>query len=399
MVKGTDKPTSGAERPSGASTLRRLSAERERFDRLMAEVKALQSGEPNDGPTPTPTGRRSRGRGWMAAIDVVVLVIVINVLLVGTPLGAIARRIWAQVTNSPSDIRPLLSYFSQPTAAKIKLAPLQAALRRAKAARPKGSDKPADPLPMAVAFIFSEGTLEGRFFDVQLPKAGQRALRSVAVVWPGEAATAKQRQTALLQGLDRLRQQLGADEAAVAALAVDPDGLAFALQRAEVSGVEAPGAFAAFGAYLTHEQRQRAAPLVHGAFALAGAYSMAWPVEGKYRISSPFGMRSHPVLGGRRKHTGVDLAIAIGTPIKSAQAGRVTFVGADGVNGKYLRIDHGHGLTSTYCHLDAHKVAQGQLVKRGAVIADSGNTGRSTGPHLHFQVELSGTPIDPMLFR
>ena len=392
MVNGGDKPTS-------SSTLRRLSAERERFDRLLAEVKALQSGGPGEPPPPPPTLRAHHRRGWMAGVDVVVLLIVINALLVGTPLGAIARQVWAKVTNSPSDIRPLLSYFSQPAAAKIRLAPLQAALRRAKAARPKGSDKAADPLPIAVAFIFAEGTLEGRYFDVQLPRAGVQALRSVAVIWPGDAATAKQRQDALLQGLRRLRQQLGADEAAVAALAVDPDGLAFALQRAQVSGVENPGAFGAFGAYLTHEHRELAAPLVHGAFALAGAYSMAWPIEGKFRISSPFGMRSHPVLGGRRKHKGVDLAVPIGTPVRAIQAGRVVFAGADGVNGKYLRIDHGHGLTTTYCHLDAHKVARGQRVKRGAIIADSGNSGRSTGPHLHFQVELGRTPIDPMLFR
>ena len=396
MVTGKDDKT------TKSSITQRLSVERERFEALVAEFKALQGGGPTDSPTPprpTPLPRRRVLAAWMAAVDIVVLLIVIDALLFGTPLGAIAQRAWATVTNRPSDVRPLLSYFSQPTATKIKLAPLQAALQRAKATRPKDAAKPDDPLPASVAFIFAEGTLDGDHFDVQLPPAGIRALASVAVIWPGDAATAKQRQAALLQGLERLRGQYGADEAAVAALAVDPEALSFALQRAKVTGVAEPGAFEAFTRYLHHEARSAAGPLVHGAFALAGAYSMAWPIDGRQRLSSGFGYREHPVLGRRRLHKGVDVAVPVGTPVRSAQRGEVVFVGADGVNGRYLRIDHGHGLTTTYCHLDGQQVRRGQAVDRGQVVATSGNSGRSTGPHLHFQLELGGTPVDPMLFR
>ncbi len=396
MVTGKDDKT-----PKSSIT-QRLTVERERLDALVAEFKALQGGGPTDPPTaprPAPApGRRTRS-AWMATVDIVVLLIVIDALLFGTPLGAIAQRAWAMVTNRPSDVRPLLSYFSQPTAAKIKLAPLQAALRRAKATRPKNADKPDDPLPASVAFIFAEGTLDGEHFDVQLPAAGIRALASVAVVWPGDAATAKQRQESLLEGLARLRGQYGADEAAVAALTVDPEALSFALQRAKVSGVQRPGAFEAFARYLNHEARSAAGPLVHGAFALASAYSMAWPIEGRQRLSSGFGYRVHPVLRRRRLHKGVDIAVPVGTPVRVAQRGEVIFVGADGINGRYLRVDHGHGLTTTYCHLDGQQVRRGQTVDRGQVVATSGNSGRSTGPHLHFQLELGGTAVDPMLFR
>ncbi|MEL7238594.1 MAG: M23 family metallopeptidase [Planctomycetota bacterium] len=291
----------------------------------------------------------------------------------------------------------MLSYFSQPAKAKFKLASLQAALKRSKAAGRTASDK--DALPAAVAFLLSEGREEGIYLDVRLTASGRKALASVAIVWPGAAAPARQRENALYTALERLRKTFGGDEAAVAALAVDPESLAFALERARKSGGASPDRFDTFGRYLTHDQRRNAAELVHAAFALANGYAMRWPIDGNPRISSPFGYRTHPVLGRRRLHRGIDFAVPVGTPVFAAQAGRVTFVGEDRINGRFLRIDHGHGLTTTYAHLSRHRVTRGEVVSRSQVVGDSGNSGRSTGPHLHFQIDYAGNPVDPALFN
>ena len=375
----------------------RKSKERKRFEELLAEVKALQVGAEEVRLSTRAAGPRTP---WMALVDIVVLGLVLYLVIVGTPVGSLLRQGIGWMIDSPSgDVRPLLSYFSQPSQSKIRLATLQGALRRGRKIR-RAEDGPVDdPLPVAVAFLLSEGHQAGKYFDVRLNDAAQRGLASVAIIWPGDAATAKQREDALYQGLERLRQHLGTDEGAVAALVVDPDSLAFALQRAQVSGDAHPDRFEAFSRYLTHDDKEEAGPLVHSAFALTAAYTMAWPIAEKARVTSRFGYRVHPVLGQRRLHRGVDLGVPIGTPVLAAQSGEVTFAGADGVNGRFMRIDHGHGLTTTYCHLDKHRVQRGDEVRRGQAVADSGNTGRSTGPHLHFQVEFGGAPVDPELFR
>ncbi len=393
--KSTDRRLDGVDAADDRSP------ERRRFDALLAEVKALGRGGTSPGrPTKWSAGEAGRSwghKGWVP-VDVAVLLLVVYALLTGTPVGALAFGGWAWITGATSEVRPLLSYFSQPGRAKDRLQTLQKALRRGRSIRRNGQPI-RDPLPDAVAFLFADGRVEGEHFDVRLPEPARQALLSVAVSWPGDAATAEQRQRALLRGLERLRRHLAADEAAVAALRVDPESLDFALQRAKVSGAEFPGRFEAFGRFLGPEDRRTAGRLVNAAFALSGAYSMTWPIAGLPRVTSRFGPRTHPVLGRRRMHHGIDLGVRVGTPVLAAQAGRVTFVGADAVNGRFLRIDHGHGLTTTYCHLDRHRVKRNAQVDRGDHIADSGNSGRSTGPHLHFQVEFGGTPVDPEMFH
>lgn len=374
------------------------SPERQRLDALLAEVRALRGGGTDTGfrPPPPPATHRQR---WLLAVDLLVLSVIIYAVLTGTPLGALIRQGWGWAIGAPGDVRPVLSYFSQTTRARLNLAPLKEALERRVVRRRRGRERPSDPLPAAVAFLYADGRRDGPHFDVKLPLTARRALDSVAVTWPGEAAPAKLRQAALSKALARLRKHLGADEAAVAALEVDAESLAFALRRAEMSGHPAPTRFEGFGQYLPHAERIAAAQLVHGAFALRGAYSMAWPVASDASVSSPYGYRSHPVLGRRRLHKGVDLRVAVGTPVSAAQSGQVAFAGRDGINGRFIRLDHGHGLTTTYCHLDRIAVTRGQSVLRGDPIGESGNSGRTTGPHLHFQVEFDGTTVDPELFR
>jgi murein DD-endopeptidase MepM/ murein hydrolase activator NlpD len=119
-----------------------------------------------------------------------------------------------------------------------------------------------------------------------------------------------------------------------------------------------------------------------------------WPTEG--RITSRYGMRWHPILGGYRMHTGVDIAAVAGQPIIAAQSGTVLVAGWVRGYGLTVIINHGNGVSTLYAHTSAVLVSVGDYVERGAVIAKVGSTGLATGPHLHFEVRVNGEPRDPM---
>ncbi|MGQ9700608.1 MAG: peptidoglycan DD-metalloendopeptidase family protein [Candidatus Bipolaricaulaceae bacterium] len=120
-----------------------------------------------------------------------------------------------------------------------------------------------------------------------------------------------------------------------------------------------------------------------------------WPVRGT--LSSPFGPRIHPVYGVPSFHTGIDLAVPEGTPVRAARAGTVTYSGWENGFGLLVVIDHGDGYETYYGHLSKLMVVVGQRVSAGEIVALSGNTGLSTGPHLHFEVRYHGSPVDPLL--
>lgn len=113
-------------------------------------------------------------------------------------------------------------------------------------------------------------------------------------------------------------------------------------------------------------------------------------------IGDTFGMRYHPILHVKRPHKGVDFRAPSGTPIHAADRGVVIFSGWFGSFGKVVILDHGGDITTLYAHASRLVVERGQTVERGALIAYSGTTGLSTGPHLHFEVRLNGTPVDPL---
>ncbi len=185
---------------------------------------------------------------------------------------------------------------------------------------------------------------------------------------------------------------------AFAAWVVGPELWAAAAERALAhewetgeyvwAAVELPDAaqrtlYAAWAAALGHEARLR----------------IAWPVAAPHRVSSSFGPRIHPIRGVAHEHAGIDLAVPVGTDVHSANAGVVTAATEGRGSGRTLVIDHGHGLVTSYLHLDAFAVERGDRVERGQVVARSGATGRVTGPHLHFEVRLRGELIDPGPFR
>jgi murein DD-endopeptidase MepM/ murein hydrolase activator NlpD len=118
-----------------------------------------------------------------------------------------------------------------------------------------------------------------------------------------------------------------------------------------------------------------------------------WPVNGVLRSS--FGGRSDPFSGEGTFHTGVDLEAATGTPVHVTADGVVTSAGWSGAYGKLVVVDHGNGIETYYAHLSQFLVVAGEEVQRGQVIALSGGTGRVTGPHMHYEVRLRGTPVNP----
>lgn len=121
-----------------------------------------------------------------------------------------------------------------------------------------------------------------------------------------------------------------------------------------------------------------------------------WPLPGHSNISSPFGMRYHPVLHKYSKHTGTDITAKTGTEIVAANSGEVVVAKYSYAYGNYVVIDHGGGQRTLYGHMSKMGVSKGQKVARGDVIGWVGSTGYSTGPHLHFEIIVNGTQIDPM---
>ena len=122
------------------------------------------------------------------------------------------------------------------------------------------------------------------------------------------------------------------------------------------------------------------------------------PVSG-YTLTSPFGMRKHPVLGYNRMHNGVDMACASGTPIYATRAGTVTTASYQaGGAGNYVSINHGDGFASIYMHMTNYVVYAGQKVSQGQLIGYVGSTGISTGPHLHFGISYAGTYVNPLAY-
>lgn len=122
------------------------------------------------------------------------------------------------------------------------------------------------------------------------------------------------------------------------------------------------------------------------------------PIEGESGLSSNFGMRSDPFTGTARMHAGMDFRSAVGTPVHAAANGRVVTAGQSGGYGNLVEIDHGHDIVTRYGHLSAINVAVDQSVAAGMVIGLVGSTGRSTGPHLHYETRLSAAPVDPARF-
>ncbi len=134
------------------------------------------------------------------------------------------------------------------------------------------------------------------------------------------------------------------------------------------------------------------APVGTAAAGLAGP--LASPLPG-FAPGSPYGWRTDPINGSHRHHDGQDIGAPTGTPIRSMGPGQVTFAGVRGGYGNLVIVDHGGGVETRYAHQSALAVGVGDRVDAGTVVGAVGSTGRSTGPHLHFEVRVGGEAVDP----
>jgi murein DD-endopeptidase MepM/ murein hydrolase activator NlpD len=121
-----------------------------------------------------------------------------------------------------------------------------------------------------------------------------------------------------------------------------------------------------------------------------------WPVHGW--VTSGFGFRTNPFTGLTQMHEGLDIANRIGTPVIAPADGIVSDTGKDSAYGNFIVISHGFGINSRFLHLSKILVRPGQRVKRGDKIAEVGTTGKSTGPHLHYEVRVNGIPVNPLRY-
>ena len=210
--------------------------------------------------------------------------------------------------------------------------------------------------------------------------------------------------------LETVREQLAADEVLLAERRLESDGLLIELEKKadefeillaesevlqdelmlEIAAKEKELKEAKYDEYLAKLALQGQNP----------PSSAKWltPVSGG-RLTSPFGMRLHPVLKVNRMHNGIDLACAQGTPIYATRAGKVTKTAYQaGGAGNYVSINHLDGFASIYMHMTHYVVSAGQNVSQGQLIGYVGSTGISTGPHLHFGVSYAGTYVNPLAY-
>ncbi len=310
-------------------------------------------------------------------------------LVTSTPTGELARRAarWALGRGGP-DVA-LTAFFGRmgALAPGSTFPPEQRAIA---ALAPRLGTLPALLRGFALASAVDPSSPE---ITMDLTAAG-RSLLIARGASREELSTAQGRLRAVGAALGPLGSELGSPDAALCALVLGPTEVRWAAERARAE--RAPLSLEALARHLSPGSRHRAQRVVGEALTFATALDLSWPVPRTTPVTSLFGSRVDPLTGLQTWHPGIDLALAQATPIAAAGDGVIQRAGEDGLNGKFLVVDHGRGVTTTYCHASALLAARGERVLRGQRIARSGNTGRSTGPHLHYQIALSQTPVDPL---
>jgi murein DD-endopeptidase MepM/ murein hydrolase activator NlpD len=117
-----------------------------------------------------------------------------------------------------------------------------------------------------------------------------------------------------------------------------------------------------------------------------------------HAVTSTFGVRRDPLIGSAAFHSGMDFRAPVGMEARASAAGTVVKAEWSGGYGRMVEIDHGQGFSTRYAHLSRISVSEGQKVEAGDIVGRTGNTGRSTGPHLHYEVRQNGTPLNPLRF-
>ncbi|MCA9495251.1 MAG: M23 family metallopeptidase [Myxococcales bacterium] len=317
----------------------------------------------------------SGGRPRWGVLDLCLTVLVVAAMITRTPTGGLLTYGWERLRGHSADLPTLTAWFSSGAAA-----PPAEILDALPAPLPAVPD--ALPEPWRTA---TNSSLSGRIphpLRDRLKEAGQ----------PVDAEHA-------LLAIDEIFRRTQDPTLALEEAALGTDAVTRAVGRAAAAGEEEPVRFESHRRFLSASSADEADRFVGGTVALATVLDLAWPLQIEHRITSPYGERMHPTLKVRKFHDGIDLSVPIGTEIHAAQAGKLAVVGKGGASGNYVVMDHGFGVRTSYCHLSETPLARGTEVERGDVIALSGNTGRSTGPHLHYGVRIAGKTVDPERFR
>ncbi len=256
-------------------------------------------------------------------------------------------------------------------------------------AKADGSDAPAKAAaksPLADAGIRSDGT-GGPVKRISAVEGSLDSLAREQVAYvDGIAMRVKQRSQKVAAVLRRLGQDVPASHAAAS------DGDAVGGPLMALSPDSDPATFRASVSLITGEV-ERFGTLRRIALRLP----LTRPIPGA-PITSRFGVRIDPFLGTPAMHTGIDFRAPTGYPARTTADGTVTMAGYNGGYGNMVEVDHGNGVTTRYGHLSQIDVKVGQVVSKGTVVGRTGSTGRSTGPHLHYEVRVDGDAIDPMRY-
>ncbi|MFM5929388.1 MAG: M23 family metallopeptidase [Novosphingobium sp.] len=229
-----------------------------------------------------------------------------------------------------------------------------------------------------------------------------KTIDKVSAVFPeaGELARIEARQLAFVEGLTRLADRKAKEaEAAIRKVGLDPTYLLASIDDKSAMG----GPFMAFSSSTDSALDQRfqrlAVSLARMQALQRGLTTMPQVLPASLEfISSGFGYRSDPFTGAGAFHAGLDFKGPIGAPIYAAAKGTVSFVGQRQGYGNCVEVDHGNGMITRYAHMSAFHTTLGKPVLGGEVIGAIGNTGRSTGPHLHFEVRINDQPVNPRPF-
>lgn len=325
--------------------------------------------------------------------DAALALLLLYAVWASTPLGAIPVYLWRKANDQPTP--NLISTFHG-RETSVDLAPASLDVGEgllASQAFPKPVEDAArragtDP-ELLVSLLVANGETCGNDSCVVTapPQLGQ-ALE-----------TYEQREKAPLfeiaRGLALYQQKLGGDpQLALEALYVGDTLVARALEQARASGLDAPHDVEVHAAFYSSGVRRGALQGAIQVLALHRLRTLAWPADPSLRITSPFGDRIHPVLGTRRFHNGTDIGAPVGTPLLAAHDGVIVRAGRDSVSGAFLKINHGFGVETTYCHLSHADVGEQARVSRKQVVGKSGATGRVTGPHLHYILRVNDKEVD-----
>ncbi len=196
------------------------------------------------------------------------------------------------------------------------------------------------------------------------------------------------------------QRALGDTPLAIEAMYVGAPSVKLAVSQAERSGLTHVDAsdVEAHAEFFTPSIRRGTLQTALRVLSVHRLRTLAWPADPALRITSPFGPRVHPVTGKQSLHNGTDIGAATGTLLLAAARATVKRQSEDSVSGRYVVLDLGLGLQTTYCHLSEPRVIAGEHLARLQAVGLSGATGRVTGPHLHYILRVQDTPVDAELY-